>query len=263
MRGEPEIEELDDRSMGPADRTTRPDRHAAGGRVGGSSSGTFRTVATVAVLLAIAIVKPWDALGLTASDASRSAPYASLAAGASAPAAGASGEARLSGQVATPSATPAPLQLDCGAPDGWRLVVVDWLAGRPSRMQSAATALPWVRDPTDPAIASLPAGEAPLAAVGACAPGPPPGLADDRLTEPPIRVVKAWRIDGATLAAVPLSSRGPAAVSAAAVQLYAPDAGTWGPGRYVLELAAGAAGVVWVGFSVEPAPGADVTPAVP
>jgi hypothetical protein len=208
----------------------------------------------VALFLLIAIVKPWYALGLERPDAPDGLPPSAAV---SVPAAGsaAPGSAARSPEASgAPSPSLAPGQLDCGAPDGWRLVTLGWLAGRPSSMQAAVAAVPEVSGPADPGVGSLSAGEAPVAAVGACEPGPTPGLADDRASHPSVRVVGAWRVDGPSPAPVPLRDHGPAAASAQVVQLYAPRTGTWGAGRYVLELEAAQAGTVWVGFTIGLAP---------
>jgi hypothetical protein len=268
MREGPEIEELAPVSgTAPGGHAGQP-RLAADARLGGSPRGVLRSVAIVIALIGLAIVKPWDALGGTGP-----APTADRAI-APAPSAGAidGAGASVPGVAAQPPAAAATLaepvlapgQLGCGAPDGWRLVTLGWLAGRPSSMQSAAAVIVTATGPPDPAIQSLPAGEAPVVAVGACEPGPAPGVIDDRLARPPVRVVAAWRVDRGTPASVPLRTHGTAATSAVVVQLYAPTDGSWGPGSYVLELvAAASARPVWVGFTVgaaAPAPPGSAPP---
>lgn len=262
MHGEPEIEELDGHREASATESDGargsssvggPPRLTADARLGASPTGVLRSAAVVVALIAIAIVKPWDALGLERPDATGGL----LPATASIRADDSTAVRSIDPSAPAPDpASPslAPGQLGCGAPDGWRLVTVGWLAGRPSSMQAAAAAVTKVSGPADPAVGSLPAGEAPVAAVGACEPGPTSGLADERVTRPAVRVVGAWRVDGPSPAPVPLRDRGPAAASAEVVQLYAPRVGAWGAGRYVLELEAGQAGTTWVGFTIGLAP---------
>lgn len=265
MREAPQIEELGPAGGTASDGHAGPPRLAAGARLGGSPGGVLRSTAIVVALIGLAIVKPWDALGWTAREPAGdhgAVTVATVPAGAPGAVSGdvdgtgGAGSPGAAAQLPPAAATPsepvlAPGQLGCGAPDGWRLVTLGWLAGRPSSMQSVAAAIATITGPSDAAIQSLPAGEAPVVAVGACEPGPAPGAADDRLVRPPVRVVTAWRVDRGTPAPVPLRTHGTAAGSAAVVQLYAPAGGSWGPGRYVLELvAAPAAGSVWVGFTV-------------
>ncbi|HYM83957.1 MAG TPA: hypothetical protein VEY67_07395, partial [Candidatus Dormibacteraeota bacterium] len=208
-----------------------------------------------------AIVKPWgepprrEAAASTASVADRS----SLAAAVPEPGLDASSgplAAVLTGLAGDLPTLP-PGAVGCGTPEGWRLVTLGQLLGLPVQSDSLVEPLAGAVGPSDPRIPTLPAGEAPVSAVGACRPAADPGVADDRTDRPPVLVSAAWLLEPTGPRPVSLALVGLRSSTSAEVQLYAPTLATsgWWPGRYVMELATADLPVPsWVAFEVSPAP---------
>src|SRR5512135_2120119 len=134
MREGPEIEELAPVSgTAPGGHAGHP-RLAADARLGSSSRGVLRSAAIVIALIGLAIIKPWDAVGGTGRGSAGD--LASVPPASAGEVDGAGGLPGVATQPPAAAATPAgpvlaPGQLGCGAPDGWRLVTLGWLAGRP------------------------------------------------------------------------------------------------------------------------------------
>src|SRR5512144_3191582 len=184
---------------------------AAAVRLGGMPARVLRSSILVAALVALAVVKPWSSPDVIDAPAASggSAPSTSGTAPPS------TGRALANGPpTEAPAASPLPPgAVACGTPRGWRLVTVGRLAGRPVEGLSVVDPVAGAAGPTDPRIPLLPAGQAPLAAAGACRPLATTSVADDRTDRPPALVVGAWRLIGRAAEPVPLMERGPAAAT--------------------------------------------------
>ncbi len=244
-----------DRSVPPA--TTVP--------VGGSEGPLLRLVALVAVLLLVAIVKPWPG---GSAGATAAAPSASPASSEE------ETPARPAGALAPdPSAEPTlpPDAVPCVAPDGWRLVTLGTWFGRPVRTWLAVDVITSAVGPTDPRIGFVRAGQAPLQGLGTCRPVQTVGTVEGRTDRAPSLLVRAWRLTAGSgePVALGLAPTGPRAPSSSAAQLYgldgspgwgSPTPAPWEPGRYVVQVeAADLRTTAWIGLtllaaSASPAP---------
>lgn len=231
----------------------------------GGDARTWRVVAlALALLLALALWKPWDPGGVEFSKVTPSATP---------------GEAIVSDSRSEPStATPAPLAptpappvhpdaIACISDRGWRAVTRDVTAGRESRT--------WIA--VDPAVAGGPQEESiptvrlvvgRLIAIGYCVPAE---LSDDSRDE------RLWRIelDGSDPAAPPgpaipipvspLQTLVPRASGFADMFGPPPGQSRWSAGRYVFAVdLGGSVRRVWFSIEVvdsEPIPGQQISPA--
>lgn len=144
-------------------------------------------LAAAAVLVALAVIKPWVALSSSSASGDPSEP-AAVATNAP-PGAGAA-----AADAALPTRSAAPLPADalrCLQPDGWRLVTFEQAPGRTERswiVVAPATAA----GPLDPAIPATTLVSSTMLGLGLCAPASGPGSGPWTLVAP--RITAIWRL---------------------------------------------------------------------
>lgn len=217
-------------------------------------------VAAIAVVLAVAIVKPWGEGG--------GGPGLLIQATGSPPAAAPS---RVPGP--TPDAARAIVSALCLEPTGWRLYATERWSDRNVRSWKSIEPVAAADGPGDPRVPFFPETSRTILTLGYCAPvtGPerPPGattttiyqrLADDVATPsgtPAWETISPQRVQPAVGSSPLGGAWGPPAIGKPGVTPAAPAAG-WASGSYVFRIATGGQGaavyVRWFGVVVEVAP---------
>jgi hypothetical protein len=207
---------------------------------GGSSRGPVRLAVLLAALVAVAVLKPWDAIaGPTPSAAAPSdVPASAVASAASTPqVVGLAGP----GPTATPVAEVSldPSLIPCRDPDGWRLVTADGVMGAGGRSWIVVAPTP-ATGPADAALAPVLLADRNVGGMGFCGDGQKAGAA-------PAVILAAfrWAPSGVWermgVAASMNVASGP---NGAAALMYSPgDADTWQSGRYAFEIVRGSQSV--------------------
>ncbi len=226
--------------------------------VGRGSSGPLLVALLVLAAFAAGLLRPWDVLvppEPSAPTVQASVPVAvASAAGTPAPAASPP-------TSAGPTATFAdPATVLCGYPATWRTMSRVWLSGRPATVWVAAQLVAAV-GPGDPTIPVAYVGEAPVTAIGWCAPvgdeGRPPSDAAATLFSVNPRNGNAQPVAYTLLAPLP-------GVAGPMAQLWGTP-GTriepWPGGRYVIRFATPSG--TWVRFLGLDVAGLDDAPQAP
>jgi hypothetical protein len=205
--------------------------------VHGASRSAAVAFCVVALFVALAIAKPWDALVTPSrTQAAFEAPPIEAAAVPR-------DEPRLTG--VSPPPAPAAIAEICFGPGSWRTTMIERDGDRTVRLWRAVEPRP-ATGPTDPEIDVTPAvGEVP--AIGYCAPATGP----DRPAGP--ASVRAWHVQGSTAIPIDLRQVAPVGVVSELGALFGPpDRGIgWAAGLYVFRHAEVASGADAVWFAVE------------